>query len=258
MIEETPSPGARSKPAPAASTRLRSSWPRRPATSTPGTVECIFAAGGSLPLEMNTRLRSSTRHRRWSPAGPGGVAAARGAGEPLPLTQEQVRWHGHAIEFRLWPRMPTPVSCRTPAACGLRWPQGAGRARRQRRPEGAPVSADPSTSMLAKVIAHGATRDRHLAAAPGAGRHGDARRHGERRLPVARARSSGLRPRATDTGFLERAPRRAGPAERGRTPALAVAALALPEPAARGVAMLHAAMGAWRNRESEHWRNANR
>ena len=54
----------------------------------------------------------------------------------------------------------------------------------------------------------------------------------------------------TDTGFLERHRDTLRPAvlsEAQRRALLAVAALALPEPAARTVAMPHAAMGAWRN-----------
>jgi geranyl-CoA carboxylase alpha subunit len=82
------------------------------------------------------------------------------AGEPLPLAQEDIAWHGHAIEAR-W--------CAEDAFAGFA-PQ-SGRILHWRMPAGAGVRVDHGLasrdaqvpphydSMIAKVIAHGATRE---------------------------------------------------------------------------------------------------
>ncbi len=111
-------------------------------------------------LEMNTRLQvehpvteciTGQDLVAWQ------LAVARG--EPLPLTQDQVRLHGHAIEVRLYAEDPQagflPQSgdvalWRPPAGAGIRVDHGLA--------SGQTISPyyDP---MIAKIIAHGATRD---------------------------------------------------------------------------------------------------
>ncbi len=56
------------------------------------------------------------------------------SGQPLPLRQDQLAIHGHAIEARLYARMPTVASCPPPAPC-------AACACRQRRPTCASIPA---------------------------------------------------------------------------------------------------------------------
>src|SRR5690606_28449687 len=87
------------------------------------------------------------------------------AGEPLPLAQDEVRFRGHAIEARLYAEDPAdgflPQTGRI-----LRWRPAEGVRVDAGIAEGHEVSPhyDP---MLAKLIAHGATREdarRNLAA----------------------------------------------------------------------------------------------
>jgi geranyl-CoA carboxylase alpha subunit len=126
-----------------------------------GTVEMLLAADGSYYfLEMNTRLQ--VEHAvsecvtgldlvEWQ------LRVA--AGEPLPLRQDQVLLHGHAIEARLYAEDPDAnyapqtgeILCWRAAGADLaRTDTGIGERRR--------VGADYDP-MLAKVIAHGANRD---------------------------------------------------------------------------------------------------
>ena len=69
-----------------------------------GTVEFLLdeAAESLLPDgDEHPPAGGASGHRSRDRPGPGRVAAARGAGRALPLTQEQVRFQGHAIEVRL-------------------------------------------------------------------------------------------------------------------------------------------------------------
>jgi geranyl-CoA carboxylase alpha subunit len=126
-----------------------------------GTVEFLLDRDGHFYfLEMNTRLQvehpvteciTGLDLVAWQ------FAVARG--EPLPLTQEQVQLNGHAIEVRLYAEDPyagfLPQSgdvalWRPPTGEGVRVDHGL--------VSGQTVSPhyDP---MIAKIIAHGATRD---------------------------------------------------------------------------------------------------
>ncbi len=134
-----------------------------------GTVEFIADGGGGLKaggfwfMEMNTRLQ--VEH----PV----TEAVTGldlvewqfrvaSGEPLPLKQDQVRISGHAVEARLYAEDPAHgflpstgklVALQFPQGEGLRIDAGVG--------PGDEVTPfyDP---MVAKLIAHGATRDAAL------------------------------------------------------------------------------------------------
>ncbi|MCZ7659276.1 MAG: ATP-grasp domain-containing protein [Xanthobacteraceae bacterium] len=159
VIEETPAPDL---PAPvrtalhAAALKLC----RAIGYDSVGTVEFIMEAGGSEPyfLEMNTRLQvehpvtelvTGIDLVEWQ------LVAA--AGEPLPLGQEQIRAHGHAIEVRLTAeradREFQPVTGRIEAVApprGARFDSGVG--------AGSSVGLHYD-SMLAKLIAHGRSRE---------------------------------------------------------------------------------------------------
>jgi propionyl-CoA carboxylase alpha chain/3-methylcrotonyl-CoA carboxylase alpha subunit/acetyl-CoA/propionyl-CoA carboxylase biotin carboxyl carrier protein len=132
----------------------------------------------------------------------------------------------------------------------LRWPQGPGLRVDAGVVAGAPVTAD-FDSLLAKIVAHGATRALALSRLQQAladtvllGVTVNAGFLGRVLRNPAFVRGD------TDTGFLERhrdelrAPELT---DDERRLLLAVAARALPEPAARATPMPHAAMGAWRN-----------
>jgi geranyl-CoA carboxylase alpha subunit len=126
-----------------------------------GTVEFLLDREGRFYfLEMNTRLQvehpvteciTGQDLVAWQ------LAVARG--EALPLTQDQVPLQGHAIEVRLYAEDPQadflPQSgdvalWRPPAGAGIRVDHGLS--------SGQTISPyyDP---MIAKIIAHGATRD---------------------------------------------------------------------------------------------------
>jgi acetyl/propionyl-CoA carboxylase alpha subunit len=252
LIEETPAPGL----APDLRERICNAAVRLAQAAgyvNAGTVECIVSPEGEFFfLEMNTRLQvehpvtecvTGLDLVEWQ------LRVA--TGEPLPLTQEQVRWHGHAIEARLLAEdadagfVPDTGRVRR-----LRWAHGPGLRIDAGVTQGAPVTAD-FDSMLAKLVGHGATRGLAISRLRqalqetvllGVTVNADflARVLGH----TAFARGE------TDTGFLERhrdALRPAPLSDEERHLVLAVAARALPDPAARPAPQPYAAMGAWRN-----------
>ena len=130
-----------------------------------GTVEFLLDDSGDFYfLEMNTRLQVEhpvTELITGLDLVALQIATARG--EPLPLTQEEVRLSGHAIELRLYAEDPArdylpatgPVTLWQPATgAGIRIDAGI--------ETGMEVSPfyDP---MLAKIVAHGTTRTDALA-----------------------------------------------------------------------------------------------
>jgi 3-methylcrotonyl-CoA carboxylase alpha subunit len=130
-----------------------------------GTVEFVADAGGFFFLEMNTRLQ--VEHPvtemitgfdlvEWQ------LRVA--SGEPLPVMQQQIQPHGHAIEARIYAEDPARD-----------FAPSTGRLVRFRMPDATPdvridtgfASGDTVPihydAMLAKLIVHGATRDMALA-----------------------------------------------------------------------------------------------
>ncbi|MGB3067369.1 MAG: biotin carboxylase N-terminal domain-containing protein [Ottowia sp.] len=218
-----------------------------------GTVECIVSPTGEFFfLEMNTRLQvehpvtemvTGLDLVEWQ------LRVAQD--EPLPLTQEEVRWHGSAIECRVLaedadagfvPDTGRVLLLGEPQGPGIRFDNGV--------TQGARVSAD-FDSMLAKLIAHAATRDLAIARLRQALK--DTLMLGVTvntdflgRVLAHPAFQSG----ATDTGFLERHKAELRPREwtdDERRALLAVAAAASRESHATELPQVFAAMGAWRN-----------
>jgi geranyl-CoA carboxylase alpha subunit len=126
-----------------------------------GTVEFLLAGDGAFYfLEMNTRLQ--VEHPVTECVTGLDLVELQiriAGGEPLPLAQKDVGFHGHAIEARLYAEAPHKgflpqsgklVAWEPPAGAGIRVDHGLR--------SGQTVSPfyDP---LLAKVIAHGATRD---------------------------------------------------------------------------------------------------
>jgi geranyl-CoA carboxylase alpha subunit len=124
-----------------------------------GTLEFLLdAAGNYYFMEMNTRLQ--VEHPVTEAITGLDLVELQlcvAGGEPLPLTQDQVKFSGHAIEVRL---------CAEDAAHGF-MPQ-SGRMLRWQEPQSLRVEDALESgseippfydSMIAKVISHGATRD---------------------------------------------------------------------------------------------------
>ena len=252
LIEETPAPGLdpalRDRICTAAVTLAHAAG-----YANAGTVECIVSpAGEFFFLEMNTRLQVEHPVTEMVTGLDLVELQLRVAeGQPLPITQDQVQWQGHAIECRLLaedadagfvPDTGRVLMLRTPQGPGLRFDGGV--------TEGAPVTAD-FDSMLAKLVAHGASRALALSRLRAA--LADTVMLGvtlnANFLSRVLAHPAFVRGE-TDTGFLERHRADLQPAaltDTERAAILAVAGSALPDPAARTLPLPHAAMGAWRN-----------
>ena len=218
-----------------------------------GTVECIVSPDGEFFfLEMNTRLQVEHPVTEMVTGLDLVELQLRVAqGESLPITQDQVRFSGHAIECRILaedadagfvPDTGKVLLLHAPAGPGVRFDCGV--------TEGAPVTAD-FDSMLAKLVVHGADRS----------------------LAISRMRSAltetvmlgvtinndflsrvlhhpAFAKGETDTGFLERHKLELVPASltaAERQAILAVAASASPDVASTRVPEPYASMGAWRN-----------
>jgi acetyl-CoA carboxylase biotin carboxylase subunit len=130
-----------------------------------GTIEFLADAGGSVYfLEMNTRLQ--VEHPVTELVTGLDLVQLQiriAAGEPLPFTQEDVRLSGHALECRIYAEDPANDYFPSPGKItGLSEPSGPG----IRVDSGVypgwyvPLEYDP---LLAKLIAHGATRNLAIA-----------------------------------------------------------------------------------------------
>jgi geranyl-CoA carboxylase alpha subunit len=125
-----------------------------------GTVEFLLDASGAFYfLEMNTRLQ--VEHPVTELITGQDLVAWQirvAEGQPLPLRQEDIRLHGHAIEVRLYaedtgnglPQTGEVLRWEPPALDGIRIDHGL------REGQAVTPFYDP---MLAKVIAYGADRD---------------------------------------------------------------------------------------------------
>jgi geranyl-CoA carboxylase alpha subunit len=135
-----------------------------------GTVEFLLGADGAFYfLEMNTRLQ--VEHPVTEMITGLDLVAWQldiAQGRPLPLTQDQVAFHGHAIEVRLYAEDPAQGFLPQTGVV-RRWaPAGAPGVRVDHGlVDGAAISPfyDP---MIAKIVAHGADRDEALLRLTGA------------------------------------------------------------------------------------------
>jgi geranyl-CoA carboxylase alpha subunit len=126
-----------------------------------GTVEFLLSAEGAFYfLEMNTRLQ--VEHPVTEAITGLDLVAMQirvAAGEALPLRQEQVTLHGHAIEVRLYAEAPHQGFLPQSGNLSV-WqpPQGAGIRVDHGLAAGQEITPfyDP---MIAKIIAHGANRE---------------------------------------------------------------------------------------------------
>ncbi|MFT3821806.1 MAG: biotin carboxylase N-terminal domain-containing protein [Rubrivivax sp.] len=252
LIEETPAPGLdpglRERICAAAVTLARAAG-----YVNAGTVEFIVSpAGEFFFLEMNTRLQvehpvtemvTGLDLVEWQ------LRVAEG--QPLPIAQAGLHSAGHAIECRLLAEdADAGFVPDTGRVLMLQWPQGPGLRVDAGIGTGATVGAE-FDSMLAKLVAHGASRELALSRLQAAladtvllGLTHNA--HFLSRVLAHPAFGRG----EIDTGFLQRhqdelKPPPPGAAERQAL--LAVAGRVLPDPALRLLQPLHAAMGAWRN-----------
>ncbi|MGO8918874.1 MAG: acetyl/propionyl/methylcrotonyl-CoA carboxylase subunit alpha [Stellaceae bacterium] len=213
-----------------------------------GTVEFLLAPDGHFYfLEMNTRLQ--VEHPVTEMITGLDLVAWQlriAAGEALPLRQEDVALDGHAIEARLYaedaqgaflPQAGTVLAWEPPSGAGLRSDHAIA--------PGVVISPyyDP---MMAKIIAHGASREearRRLVAALE-----DTVALGlvtNRRFLIDCLSHPAFAAGETSTGFIERhfpAAARARPAPEGRLLALAAALIAL-----RGGAAGGAPVSQWRS-----------
>ncbi|WP_428630086.1 acetyl-CoA carboxylase biotin carboxylase subunit [Sphingopyxis sp.] len=129
-----------------------------------GTVEFIYSNGDFYFLEMNTRLQ--VEHPVTEMVTGIDLVAAQldiAAGQRLPWAQDDIKLSGHAVEARLYAEDPARDFAPTNGSL-LRFdvPNGAGVRLDSGVSEGADIGVafDP---MLAKLIAHGATRDEAIA-----------------------------------------------------------------------------------------------
>jgi propionyl-CoA carboxylase alpha chain len=164
VLEEAPAPGLpaalRAALAEAALTVARTVGYR-----SLGTVEMLIPpdAGTFWFLEMNTRVQ--VEHPVTEQVTGLDLVAlqlAVAAGEPLRIAQDDVRVAGHAVEVRLvaedpergWlPSTGELLRFDPPAVAGVRWDTGV---------RAGDVVGPHYDSLLAKVVAHGATRDEAL------------------------------------------------------------------------------------------------
>jgi geranyl-CoA carboxylase alpha subunit len=123
-----------------------------------GTIEFLLAEGDFVFMEMNTRLQ--VEHPVTELVTGLDLVDLQlrvAAGEPLPLSQADVQLNGHAIEARLYAENPD-AGFLPQTGTLLRWQPPAGVRVDAGVDTGTEITShyDP---LLAKIIAHGATRD---------------------------------------------------------------------------------------------------
>jgi acetyl/propionyl-CoA carboxylase alpha subunit len=123
-----------------------------------GTVEFLVAGDEAFFLEMNTRLQvehpvteevTGTDLVAWQ------LAVA--AGEPLPLAQDEIGFHGHALEVRVYAE--DPYAGFLPQAGTIEELALSGRARVETAYDGPGEVSTSYDPMIAKLVTRGTDRD---------------------------------------------------------------------------------------------------
>ena len=165
VLEEAPAPGMTSERR-AAMGQAAVAAARRVGYEGAGTVEFIAAPDGTFFfMEMNTRLQvehpvtemiTGLDLVEWQ--------LRIACGEPLPLAQDQVRLEGHAIEVRLYAEDPSRGFLPSPGRL-LAWqaPEHLPGVRVDAGVERDDAITPHYDAMIAKIIAHGASRTEALA-----------------------------------------------------------------------------------------------
>ncbi|MBX3675717.1 MAG: ATP-grasp domain-containing protein [Rhodocyclaceae bacterium] len=123
-----------------------------------GTIEFLLAEGDFVFMEMNTRLQVEHPVTELiTGLDLVDLQLRVAAGEPLPLSQSDVQLNGHAIEARLYAENPD-AGFLPQTGTLLRWASPAGVRVDAGVETGSEITSyyDP---LLAKIVAHGATRD---------------------------------------------------------------------------------------------------
>jgi acetyl-CoA/propionyl-CoA carboxylase, biotin carboxylase, biotin carboxyl carrier protein len=171
-----------------------------------GTVECMVAGEEAFFLEMNTRLQ--VEHPVTELICGLDLVELQlriAAGEPLPFRQDEIGAHGHAIEARVYAEDPAAGFLpQAGTATTVRWSERARVDAALEPGQRVDTWYDP---MLAKVIAHGATREAArralVAALDDSAIFGVTTNLGFLRRLAA---SDEFRDAAIDTGWLDRHP----------------------------------------------------
>ena len=165
VVEESASPALTRRAGARARRGRGAARARRPATAAPAPSSSSTSptSGASRSWRSTPACRSSTRSPRWSPAPTSCAlqlhvaAGGRLEGDPPPP-------RGHAIEVRLNAEDPGRGFAPAPGRITLlRLPDRPRHPRRQRRRRGRHACRREFDSMIAKIIAHGDTREQAIA-----------------------------------------------------------------------------------------------
>lgn len=133
-----------------------------------GTFEFLYEDGKLFFIEMNTRLQvEHTVSEMISGLDIVELQLRIARGESLPFTQDDIRLEGHAIECRINAEDPRSF-LPSPGRIGLWHPPGGPGVRVESHVVSGYVVPSHYDSMIAKVIAHGASRDEAIARLQGA------------------------------------------------------------------------------------------
>ncbi|MFN3273617.1 MAG: acetyl-CoA carboxylase biotin carboxylase subunit [Paracoccus sp. (in: a-proteobacteria)] len=164
LIEEAPAPGIDRALIAAIGARCATSC-REIGYVGAGTFEFLYERGQFYFIEMNTRIQ--VEHPVTEMVTGLDIVAMQidvARGNPLPLTQEQVRTQGHAIECRINAEDPDSFAPSPGTIAAMHIPGGPGIRVDTHAVSGAVIAASYD-SMIAKFIAYGSTRDEALSRA---------------------------------------------------------------------------------------------